>query len=91
MSSNDDKYDIRYTRGAAFGAVGLLLMLLAVRCAESLLIYFGQFLKDNGIREQFVDAYKALLQPQSSDFDSVFISYSTRDQSFADFLSTSGA
>jgi hypothetical protein len=47
---------------------------------------FGQFLKDNGIREQFVDAYKALLQPQSSDFDSVFISYSTRDQSFADFL-----
>lgn len=47
---------------------------------------FVEFLRNNGVREAFIDAYRSLVQPQSNDYESVFISYSTRDQPFADFL-----
>ncbi len=44
------------------------------------------FLSRNGVSSHFVEAFTRMLADRQIAFESVFISYSTRDQDFADFL-----
>jgi hypothetical protein len=47
---------------------------------------FTEFLSRNGVGSYFVEAFTRMLSERRGEFESVFISYSMRDQSFADFL-----
>lgn len=47
---------------------------------------FIDFLKRNKIGTKFIKAYLSMTEPDEDDFQSVFISYSTSDQAFADTL-----
>jgi hypothetical protein len=47
---------------------------------------FAEFLINNSIGDKFIDVYWKILSETSEGYESVFISYSMRDQQFADFL-----
>jgi hypothetical protein len=47
---------------------------------------FTAFLSRNGVGAHFVEAFARMISERQTKFESVFISYSTRDQEFADFL-----
>jgi hypothetical protein len=49
---------------------------------------FSSFLEHNGVGEIFIDAFRRLSEKNDTNFESVFLSYSMHDQSFADFLYT---
>ncbi len=47
---------------------------------------FSDFLEKNNTESYFIEAYWKMIKENKKDYESVFISYSTQNQNFADFI-----